>query len=203
MPICPRFFAVKTRPNVLRSQQKRTFSAFWMLLARDWYASPEILTRTANAVASYPDRVAAEQAVAKLRDASFDVTKLSIIGEDRTEESVDGYDATGERMKYWGLRGAFRGGMWGLLLGAGFLLIPGVGPARTAGRLLGALVTVFGSAAIVGDLSALAAGFIHLGIPKEGGIKENAITSDKFLVIAHGTPEEIAQARDLVGSYPD
>jgi len=90
--------------------------------------------------------------------------------------------------------------MWGLLLGAGLFLIPGVSPALTAGPLLGALVTGLGLAAMVGCLSALAAGLIHLGIPKEDAIKcESAITSDKFLVIAHGTPEEFAQARLIVG----
>ncbi len=94
------------------------------------------MTEEANVVAIYADHDAAEQAVAKLRDASFDVTKLSIIGKNHTEESIVGYDATGARMKYWGLRGAFRGGMWGLLLGAGFFLIPGVGPALTAGPYL-------------------------------------------------------------------
>ncbi len=61
-------------------------------------------------------------------------------------------------------------------------------------------MTGFGLAAMVGGLSALAAGLIHLGIPKEDAIKhENAFTSDKFLVIAHGTPEEVAQARLIVG----
>jgi len=102
-------------------------------------------------------------------------------------------------MQYWGLRGAFRGGMWGLLLGAGFFLIPGVGRALTAGPLLGALMTGLGSAAIVGSLSALAAGPSHVGIPKGDAIKyKNVITSDKFLLIAHGTPEEVAQPRLIV-----
>ena len=76
--------------------EKRNFSAFWMPLARDWYSFAEILTRAimteeANVVAIYPDRDAAEEAVAKLRDASFDVTKLSIIRKDcHTEESAVG-----------------------------------------------------------------------------------------------------------------
>ena len=78
------------------------------------------MTEEANVVALYPDHDAAEQAVAKPRDASFDVTKLSIIGKDHTEESVVGYDTTWEHMKYWGLRGAFRGGIWGRCLEAAF-----------------------------------------------------------------------------------
>ena len=66
-----------------------------------------------NVVAVYTDHQAAEQAVAKLRDASFDVTKLSIIGKDyHPQEKMVGYYTTGEGMKYWGLRGAFWGGMW-------------------------------------------------------------------------------------------
>src|SRR5580692_3852569 len=51
-----------------------------------------IMTEETNIVAVYPDHDAAEQAVSKLRDASFDVTKLSIIGKDyHTDEKVVGY----------------------------------------------------------------------------------------------------------------
>src|ERR1700724_377933 len=78
-----------------------------------------------------------------------------------------GYDTTWEHMKYWGARGALRGGIWGLLLGGGFFLIPGVSPALTAGPLLGALVTGLGLAAMVGGLSALAARLIHFGFRKK------------------------------------
>jgi len=50
------------------------------------------MTEGTNVVAIYPDHGAAEQAVAKLRDVSFDVTRLSIIGKDyHTEEKVVGY----------------------------------------------------------------------------------------------------------------
>jgi hypothetical protein len=99
-------------------------------------------------------------------------------------------------MKYWGLRGAFWGGIWGALFGAGFFLIPGVGSVLVAGPVLGALLTGFESAALMGGLSALAIGLIHLGIPEQDALKyENAIKADKFLVIANGTPDEVARAR--------
>jgi hypothetical protein len=154
-----------------------------------------------NVVAIYLDHRSAEQAVSQLRDASFDVTKLSIIGKDyHTDEKVVGYYTTGERMKYWGARGAFWGGIWGLLLGAGFFLVPGVGSVLVAGPLLGAVVTGLESAAVIGGLSAVAVGLIHLGVPKEDAIKyESAIIADKFLLIANGTPEELAQARLILG----
>jgi hypothetical protein len=160
------------------------------------------MTEETNVVAVYPDHVAAEQGIAKLRDAAFDVTRLSIIGKDyHTEEKVVGYYTTGETMKYWGLRGAFWGGMWGLLLGAGFFLLPGVGSVLVAGPFLGALVTGLESAAMVGGMSAIAAGLIHLGIPEEEAIEyENAIMADKFLLIANGTPEDLARARQVLST---
>ena len=159
------------------------------------------MTQGTNVVAIYPDHEAAELAVAKLRDASFDVTKLSIIGKDyHTEEKIVGYYTTGDRMKYWGLRGAFWGGMWGMLLGAGFFLIPGVGSVLVGGPFLGALVTGLESAAIVGGSSAIAVGLVHLGIPKEEAIEyENAIIADKFLLIANVAPEDLARARQILG----
>jgi len=159
------------------------------------------MTEGTNVVAVYPNHQAAEQAVAKLRDASFDVTKLSIVGKEyRDEAKIVGYYTTGESMKYWGLRGAFWGGIWGLLLGAGFFMIPGVGSVLVAGPFLGALLTGLESAAIVGGSSAIAVGLIHLGIPKEKAIEyENAIIADKFLLIANGTPADIDQARRVLG----
>src|ERR1700683_969144 len=130
------------------------------------------MTEGTNVVAVYPDHEAAEQAVAKLRDASFYVTKLSIIGRDyHAEEKTVGYYSTGEGMKYWGLRGAFWGGIWGLLLGAGCFLIPGVGSVLVAGPILGALLTGLESAAIVGGSSAIAVGLVHLGSPKKEAIE--------------------------------
>lgn len=59
------------------------------------------MTDGTNVVAVYPDHEAAEQGVAKLRDAAFDVTRLSIIGKDHhREEKIVAYYTTGERMKY-------------------------------------------------------------------------------------------------------
>jgi hypothetical protein len=125
------------------------------------------------------------------------VTKLSIIGKDHhTDEKVVGYYTTGERMRYWGVRGASWGGIWGLLLGAGYFLVLGVGSMLVAGLLLGAVVTGVESTAVMGGLSAVAVGLIRLGVPKEEAIMyESAIIADKFLLIANGAPQELAQSR--------
>jgi hypothetical protein len=158
------------------------------------------MTDESTVVAVYGSHTDAEQAVAKLSAASFDIRKISIVGKDyHTEENVVGYYTTGDRMKSWGGIGAFWGGIWGLLFGAGFFLIPGVGPVLVAGPILAALVGALESAAVVGGLSAVAAGLISLGIPKGSAIKYEAeIKSDKFVMVVHGTAEELERARAIL-----
>jgi hypothetical protein len=150
-----------------------------------------------SVVAVYNSHTEAEEAVTKLSAASFDITKVSIIGKDyHTEEKVVGYYNTGDRMKSWGGLGAFWGGIWGLLFGAGFFLIPGIGPVLVGGPFLAALLGALESAVLVGGLSVLAAGLVSLGIPKDSAIKYEAeIKADKFVLVVHGTGEELARAQ--------
>src|SRR5438034_8961654 len=85
-------------------------------------------------VAVYNSHVEAEEAVDQLKQAGFDMKKLSIVGKDyHTEENVVGYYNAGDRMRYWGNMGAFWGGIWGLLFGAAFFFVPGIGPVLVAG----------------------------------------------------------------------
>ena len=152
-------------------------------------------------VAVYAGHTEAEQAVAKLSTASFDITKVSIIGKDyHSEEKIVGYYNTGDRMKSWGGRGAFWGGIWGLLFGAGFFLIPGIGPVLIGGPFLAALVGALESAVVVGGISAVVGGLMSLGVPKESAIKYEAdIKAGKFVLVAHGAPEELERARTILG----
>ena len=81
------------------------------------------------AVAIFNTHVEADNAVKELQKSGFDMRKLSVVGKDyHTEEQVVGYYHTGDRMKYWGKLGAFWGGLWGILFGAAFFWIPGIGP---------------------------------------------------------------------------
>jgi len=51
----------------------------------------------------------------------------------------------------------------------------------------------------VGALGALGAGLFSIGIPKDSIVKyEEALKSDQFLVLAHGTAEEVATARKII-----
>ncbi len=155
-----------------------------------------------SVVAIYNTHLEAEQAVAKLSAAAYDIKKVSIVGKDyHTEEKVVGYYTTGDRMKSWGGLGAFWGGIWGLLFGAGFFLIPGIGPVLVAGPVVAALIGALESAVVVGGLSAIAAGLASLGIPKDSAVKyEEAVTADKFLLVVHGSPDELQQARTILAT---
>src|ERR1700676_4344417 len=157
-----------------------------------------------NVVAVYNSHTEAEQAVAKLSAASFDITKISIIGKDyHTEEKVVGYYSTGDRMKSWGGLGAFWGGIWGLLFGAGFFLIPGIGPVLVAGPFLAALLGALESAVLVGGVSAVTAGLVSLGMTKERAVKNEAeIKADKFVLIVNGTAEELERAQTILANTP-
>jgi uncharacterized membrane protein len=158
------------------------------------------MTKNNAIVAIYKSHAEAEAAVKELQHSGFDMKKLSIVGRDHhTDEHVVGYYNAGDRMKYWGKAGAFWGGIWGLLFGSAFFLIPGVGPLLVAGPLVGWVVGALEGAVLVGGLSAIGAGLYSLGIPKDSILRyETALKTGKFVVIAHGTAEEATRAREII-----
>ena len=151
-------------------------------------------------VAVYETHSAAEDAIAGLEKSGLDMTRVSIVGKDyHTEEHVVGYYTAGDRMKYWGSMGAFWGGMWGLLVGAAFFWVPGIGPLLVGGPVVAWIVGALEGAVVVGGLSVLGAALYSAGIPKDSILKyETAVKADKYLVIVHGTAEEVAKARDIL-----
>jgi uncharacterized membrane protein len=157
-------------------------------------------TKDHSIVAIYPSHIEAEAAVKELQHSGFNMKKLSIVGRDyHTEEHVVGYYNTGDRMKAWGKIGAFWGGLWGFLFGSAFFFIPGIGPLVIAGPLVSWIVGALEGAVLVGGLSALGAGLYSLGIPKDSIVKyETALRSDKFVLIAHGSADEVTKAKEIL-----
>jgi hypothetical protein len=152
------------------------------------------------AVGIYPTHVEAENVIRGLEKSGFDMKKLSIVGKDyHTDEHVVGYYSTGDRMMAWGKFGAFWGGLWGLLFGSAFFLIPGVGPMLMAGPLVAAIVSGLENVAVVGGVSALVAALVSIGVPKSNAIEyETELVAGKFVLIVHGTKEETARAKTLL-----
>jgi uncharacterized membrane protein len=158
------------------------------------------MNKNNSIVAIYKSHTAAEAAIKELQQSGFDMKKLSVVGRDEhTDEHVVGYYNTGDRMKHWGKLGAFWGGIWGMLFGSAFFLIPGVGPLLVAGPLVSWIVGALEGAIVVGGLSAIGAGLYGLGIPKDSILRyETALKTGKFVLIAHGSMDDITHAKEIL-----
>ena len=152
-------------------------------------------------VAVFSSHEDAENAVRELQRSGVDMHKLSIIGRDtHTDEHVVGYYNTGDRMMYWGKTGAFWGGFWGLLFGSAFFAVPGIGPVLVAGPVIAWIIGALEGAVLVGGASAIGAGLYSMGIPKDSVVQyELALKTDKFLLLVHGTAEEVEKVRNIIG----
>ena len=130
-----------------------------------------------------------------LRDEEF-----SVVGKGyHTDEKVVGFYNAGDRVKFWGKRGAFWGGLWGMFFGGLFLAVPVVGHVVVLGYLAAIAISAIETAVMVGGLSALGAALYSIGIPKDSVIQyETALEADSFLVMAHGTAAEMARAKALL-----
>jgi len=152
-------------------------------------------------VAVFKDHQGAEEAIKQLTAAGFEMKNLSVVGKGyHTEEKVVGFYSAGDRIKFWGTRGAFWGGLWGLFFGGLFMTIPVVGHVVVLGYLAAMIVSAVESAVLVGGLSALGAALYSIGIPKDSVIAyEAAVKADDFLVMAHGSAADMARAKAILG----
>ncbi len=148
-------------------------------------------------VAIYDTHGEAEASIRKLQKMGFEMSKLSIVGKDyHTSENVVGYYNTGDRMKSWGATGAFWSGIWSLMFGSAFFLIPGIGPILAAGPVVVWIVGALESAVVVGGLSALGAALFSIGIPENSIIEyETQLKAGKFVLIYHGSADEAEKTR--------
>jgi uncharacterized membrane protein len=163
-------------------------------------AMTQIDSNNNSVVALYSEHSDAEAAINLLKKGNFNIKQLAIVGRGyHTEDQVIGYYTTGDRMKHWGKKGAFWGGIWGMLIGSAFFLVPGIGPVLVAGSAVAWIVGALESAVLVAGLSALGAGLFSIGIPKDSALKyESSVKAGKFLLIAHGTAQEAEAAREIL-----
>jgi hypothetical protein len=138
--------------------------------------------------------------VKKLTAGGFAMKNLSIVGRGyHTEENVVGFYNTGDRVRFWGTRGAFWGALWGLFFGGVFLTTPIMGPVVVLGYLAAALISALEGAVVVGGLSALGAALADIGVPKNSIVEyETAIAADSFIVMAHGPADAVVHAKALL-----
>lgn len=153
-----------------------------------------------HAIAVFPDHSAAERAVKTLGKEGFALSDLSIIGKGyHTDEKVIGFYNVGERVMFWGKRGAFWGALWGWFLGGMVMTVPVAGQVVVLGYLATVAISIFEGAALLGGFGALGAALYSLGIPKDSVISyETALEADNFLVMARGAEEDVERARKIL-----
>jgi hypothetical protein len=160
------------------------------------------MEKTDTVVAVFADHLAAEAAVKQLASSGFEMKNLSVVGKGyHSEEKVVGFYTAGDRIKFWGTRGAFWGGFWGLFLGGLFMTVPVVGHVIVLGYLASVAISGIETAVMAGGLSALGAALYSIGVPKDSVIEyESALKADAFLVMAHGSEAEMARAKAILGT---
>ena len=153
-----------------------------------------------SVIAVFSEHQEADAAVKKLAAAGIELKHLSVIGKGyHSDEKVVGFYNVGDRIKFWGKRGAFWGGLWGLFLGGVLLTIPVVGPVMILGYLAAIVVSAVEGAIMAGGLSALGAALYSAGIPRNSVVQyEQAVKADGFLVIVHGAVAELTRARAIL-----
>lgn len=128
----------------------------------------------------------AHQAVNALRTQGFTTEEINIVSKRQNKQRQDA-DYVDDDITDGALTGGTLGGIGGLLLGAGALAVPGVGPVLAAGPIAAAL-----SGAVAGGI---AGGLIDWGIPAEAGRRyEQQVAQGGILAVIRADNAKANQA---------
>ncbi|MBX0328441.1 hypothetical protein K2Z83_12215 [Oscillochloris sp. ZM17-4] len=154
-----------------------------------------------STIGTYATLDAAEQAVHTLGEGGFPIRQVSILSQDmQSERVVHGYITAGDVAKQGAGVGAWTGGLFGILMGAAFIWVPGFGPLLVAGAFAGVLLGGIEGAAVGAATGGALGALAGWGVSKQHILKyEEQLKAGKYLVIAHGSDAEVAQARTLLG----
>ncbi|MGB9680116.1 MAG: general stress protein [Minisyncoccia bacterium] len=153
-----------------------------------------------SVVAIYGTMEAAEGAVKDLIEKGYPANQLSIVAQDLTsEEKVHGFITTGDVAKTGAGTGAWVGGIFGLLVGAGFFWVPAVGPILVVGSLASVLLGGIEGAVAGGAGGGLLGALVGWGVSRKHILKyEEKLKGGKYLVIAHGSDDDVAKAKGML-----
>ncbi len=157
---------------------------------------------TENAiVAAYDSPASAVLAVQELKEAGFELARVSVASRDGgVEEGSACYYRDGAEVRYWGTMGGFWNRLLEMLPGWALVPVTGVGPVVVAGPLARWIVAGLENASIFSGLSPIGAGLYSMGIAREAIMEyESMLAMGKCLVVAHGPSGEITMARRLLG----
>ena len=147
----------------------------------------------------YPNRSALEGGIDALRAAGFRASDISVLMPDSGSTKDLGHEIHSkapEGAAAGAGTGAVLGGVLGMLVGAGTLVIPGLGPLIAAGPIVAALA----GAGAAGTTGGLIGALIGLGVPEiEAKRYEGRVRGGKLLCSVHCDDSEWAdRARGIL-----
>ncbi|WP_392535123.1 histidine kinase [Nostoc sp. C117] len=159
-----------------------------------------------RAVGVFSNRRDVEHGLHELKNAGFDMNRVSVITQDGERDDIAGAevrdrvgDKSDEGATVGAVSGGALGGLTGLLVGLGTLAIPGIGPVMLAGAAATALATTLAGAGIGAVAGSLLGALIGLGIPEERArVYDDRVKRGQYLVIIDGTEAEVARAETIL-----
>ncbi|MCS7002193.1 MAG: DUF1269 domain-containing protein [Dehalococcoidia bacterium] len=148
----------------------------------------------------------AEHAVQMLQRDGFPSAQISIAGpDDHPDRAADGFDSLGHVVRVGAGTGAAVGGLFGVVMGAAFVFVPGLGPLVVAGPLAAAIIGGLQGVALGAAGGGILGALVGWGVTHDRIVAyEEHLSGGKFLVIAHGARAEVERARDILAvSAPD
>jgi uncharacterized membrane protein len=135
----------------------------------------------------------AKEAIDDLRKAGFE-REISLLAKDQKGRESGRNDMETGTISDGVATGGILGGLGGLAVGAGALVIPGLGPLIAAGPIAGLL-----SGAATGGI---AGGLVDWGIPEEEGRQyEEQIKQDKVMVAINSSEDKINEAENILKNH--
>lgn len=171
-----------------------------MDVTRDRTNKESIIVAEQSIVGIYNSMAAAEEAVNRLNAHQFPLEQVSIVAQNlQSEKQVHGYITIGDVAAGGATSGAWMGGLFGLLIGAAFIWVPGFGPLVVAGPLTAVLLGGLEGALVGAAGGGLLGALVGWGVSKKHILKyEEHVRGGKYLLLVHGTPDEVMQAKSLL-----
>lgn len=146
-------------------------------------------THEAKAVIGvFDSRGSAEKAVNELRNQGFTTEEINVVSKGGKGDSTE---MVNDDITDGALTGGTLGGIGGLIVGAGALAIPGIGPIVAAGPIAAAL-----SGAVAGGI---AGGLIDWGIPAEVSRRyEQSVAQGGILAVIRTQSNKVNQAAQVL-----
>lgn len=160
-----------------------------------------------RAVGLFYSREETEKTVRALKDAGFDMDRVSVVARDADKiEGTETIEEIGNKADEGAAAGALTGGalggITGLLVGLGALAIPGVGPILLAGAEATAIATTVAGGAIGAATGGLLGALVGLGIPEEKAkVYSDRVAGGSFLVMVIGGEEEVLKAEAIMNRW--